>query len=235
MSEPLEPTTRPKSEAKLKAEHLAKEIHKLKASLNSTPRTELNFGIQELASPQAPSPTTKTNPFAILGEDNSGVEALMKLHEDTKEGWSFQGRKRNAPKQASPRKEAHHSSPHISQRETTPGGKRGIMHSEVHPSFFTSLGIPVPPNKEPLRARIWPVLTREKNLKNETLVHSRNQASPNLPFYIRITGPAKAAETEWTQNLAWANLTQHLEMELEDNILRYKMCIKDQPQLEWSW
>jgi hypothetical protein len=109
------------------------------------------------------------------------------------------------------------------------------MHSEVHPSFFTSLGIPVPPNKEPLRARVWPVLTREKNLKKETLVHSRNQVLPNLPFCFRITGLAEVGETKWNQNSAWADLTQRLELELEENILRYKMCIKDQPQLEWSW
>jgi hypothetical protein len=108
------------------------------------------------------------------------------------------------------------------------------MHSEVHPSFFTSFGISVPPSKEPLRARIWPVLTKDKNLKKETLVHSRNQALPNLPFCIRITGSAEVVETEWTQNSAWADFTQHLELELEENILRYNMCIKDQPQLEWS-
>jgi hypothetical protein len=227
MTEPPEPTTRLISEAKLKVERLAEEIQKLKASLNSTPRTELNFRNQELASPQAPNPATKTNPFAVLGEDNSGVEALMKIHEDMKEGWSFQGRKRHAPKHASPRQEVHHPSPLISQRKTTPGGKRGLMHSEVHPSFFISLGIPVLPSKEPLRARVWPVLTREKNLKKETLVHSRNQALPNLPSYIRITGPVEAAETKWTQNSAWADLTQQLELELEENILRYKMCIKD--------
>jgi hypothetical protein len=47
------------------------------------------------------------------------------------------------------------------------------MHSEMHPSYFTSLGIQVPPSKEPLRAKIWPVLTRVKGAK-ETLVHSKN-------------------------------------------------------------
>jgi hypothetical protein len=68
----------------------------------------------------------------------------------------------------------HHLSPHPSHREITLGGKRGLMHSEVHPSYFTSLGIQVPPSKEPLRARICPVLTRMKEEKKETLVHSRN-------------------------------------------------------------
>jgi hypothetical protein len=41
----MEPTTRPKSEAKLKVERLAEETHKLKANLNSTLKTELNFEI----------------------------------------------------------------------------------------------------------------------------------------------------------------------------------------------
>jgi len=65
---------------------------------------------------------------------------------------------------------------HTPLRETTPGGKRGLTHSEIHPSFFAALGIPIPANKEPLRTRIWPVLTRVKNAQKETLVHSKNQA-----------------------------------------------------------
>jgi hypothetical protein len=80
------------------------------------------------------------------------------------------------------------------------------MHSEVHPSFFTSLGISASPNKEPFRARIWPVLIREKNALKETLVHSKNQALPSLPLSIRITGPAEAAEEEWSPSSAWTDL-----------------------------
>jgi hypothetical protein len=103
------------------------------------------------------------------------------------------------------------------------------MHSEVHPSFFTSLGILVPPNKKPFRTRVWPVLVKGKNFQKETLVHSKNQALPSLPLSIRITGPAEA---EWTPSSAWADLIQRLELELEEKILRYKLSIKDQPQLE---
>jgi hypothetical protein len=159
----------------------------------------------------------------------------MEMQEDMKEGWSFQGRKRHDPKQTPPRQVMHHLSPHPSHREITPGGKRGLMHSEVHPSYFTSLGIQVPPSKEPLRARIWPVLTKMKEEKKETLVQSRNQTPPNLPLCFRITGPTEGAETEWTQDLARAELIQRLELELEENILRYKWSIREHLHLEWSW
>ncbi len=79
------------------------------------------------------------------------------------------------------------------------------FHSEVHPSYFSSLGIAIPSNGEPFRARIWPVLTREKNSIKETLVYSKNQARPSLPLSMRITGPVEAV---WTQDTAWADLTQ---------------------------
>jgi hypothetical protein len=69
------------------------------------------------------------------------------------------------------------------------------MHSEVNPSYFTALGIQVPPSKEPLRAKIWPVRTRVKKGAKETLVHSKNQDPPSLPLCFRITGPTEAAET----------------------------------------
>jgi len=116
-----------------------------------------------------------------------------------------------------------------------PGGKRGLMHSEVHPSFFTSLGILAPLNKEPFRTRIWPVLVREKNSQKETLVHSKNQALPSLPLSIRITGPAEATKEEWSPSSAWADLIQRIELELEEKILRFKLSITERPQLEWTW
>jgi hypothetical protein len=102
----------------------------------------------------------------------------------------------------------------------------------VPPSFFTSLGITIPQDRESLRARIWPVLAREKNERKEIVVHSRSQEKPSLPANIRLTGPAEA---EWTCESAWADLTQRLEMELEEKFLRYKLTLKDRPKLEWSW
>ncbi len=160
------------------------------------------------------------------------MDLRAKLQEDTLEGWSFQGRRKHAPKIASPRQELFQPLPCTLQQETTPGGKRGQLHSEVHPSFFTSLGIPTPPNREHFRARIWLVLVRDKNSQKETLVHSKNQARPSLSLSIRITGPAEA---EWSQESAWADLIQCLEVKLEEKALRYKLMLKDRPQLEWSW
>jgi hypothetical protein len=48
------------------------------------------------------------------------------------------------------------------------------------------------------------VLLREKNSKKEILVHSKNQALPNLPIEIRIMGSAKE---DWSFNLALEKLT----------------------------
>jgi hypothetical protein len=49
---------------------------------------------------------------------------------------------------------------------------------------------------------------------------------------MRITG---STEVTWIQDSAWADLTQRLEVELEEKVLRYRLMVKDRPQLEWSW
>jgi hypothetical protein len=64
------------------------------------------------------------------------------------------------------------------------------------------------------------------------LAHFKNQNRPSLPLSMRITG---SAEVTWTQDLAWADLIQRLEMELEEKVLRYKLTLKDRPQLKWSY
>jgi len=51
------------------------------------------------------------------------------------------------------------------QPASTPGGKRGQTHLELHHSYFESLGISVPVDQEFCKARIWPVLSREKEEK----------------------------------------------------------------------
>jgi hypothetical protein len=79
---------------------------------------------------------------------------------------------------------------------------------------------------------VWSVLVKEKNSEKETLVHSKNQASPNLSLNIRIMG---LVEAEWTHNSAWVDLTQHLEMDLKEKFLKYKLAFKDRLHLEWSW
>jgi hypothetical protein len=169
-----------------------------------TPKAKLNFGIQELASPQAPNPASNTNPFAVLGEGNLGAETVKKILEDLKEGWSFQGRRKHTFKIASPRQVLPQSPAHTSSLEVTPEGRRKRAHSDVHCSYFASLNIPVPPGQEHARTRIWPVLTRAKNDQKEILVHSRNNTPSSLPFNIRITG---SSEAEWTQDSALVDLT----------------------------
>ncbi len=132
---------------------------------------------------------------------------------------------------ASPRQDAPQSPSRTPQQEATPGGKRGLTHSEIHPSFFTSLGIPIPSNKEPFRTRIWPILVREKNSQKKTLVHSKNQAPPSLSLSIRFSRPMETTEAEWSPNSAWSDLIQRIELELEEKILRFKFSIGDRPQL----
>ncbi len=96
------------------------------------------------------------------------------------------------------------------------------------------MDILIPTNKEPLRTRIWPVLTKVKN-DQETLVHSKNKAPPSLPLSIRLSCPMETAETKWDSSSAWPELTQRIELELEEKILRFKLNIDERPQLEWVW
>ncbi|CAK9214949.1 unnamed protein product [Sphagnum troendelagicum] len=76
------------------------------------------------------------------------------------------------------------------------------------------------------------MLVREKNSFKEILVYSKNQARPSLPLSMRIT---RSAEAMWTQDTAWVDLTQRLETELEEKVLRYRLTLKVRPQLEWCW
>jgi hypothetical protein len=82
------------------------------------------------------------------------------------------------------------------------------------------------------RARVWPILTKEKGPQKEVLIHSRNQALPNLPISIRITGDERE---DWSSKPAMDELIQHIAIELEENVLRHKLLLKDQLNLEWNW
>jgi len=55
---------------------------------------------------------------------------------------------------------------------------------------------------------------------------------PDLPINIRMASPP---EERWTQASAQADLVLHLEAELEQKILRYKLAIRECLHLEWSW
>jgi len=97
------------------------------------------------------------------------------------------------------------------------------------------LGISAPTNKEPFKVRIWPVLIKDKDDQKEVLMHSKPNTLPSLPLSIRYVGPAIEPEVEWTPNAAWADLIHQVELELEEQILRFKFTISERPQLEWSW
>jgi len=224
MTEPPPPISRAKGEIWADAGKPPEEA--------TTPKNKLIFELPELNCPQTRKLEANANPFANSEEGSQGVDLCARFQEDTLEGWSFQGRRKNTPKLTSPKPKPHHTLPRTRQQETTPRGKRLQLHFEVHPSYFSSLGISIPTNGEPFRVRIWSVLTREKNSRKETLVYSKNQARSSLPLSMRITGSTEAV---WTQDTAWADLTQHLEVELEDKVLRYRLTFKDRPQLEWSW
>jgi len=143
----------------------------------STPSTKLHFGLPGLKGAQVLAPEANPNPFASPREGIKESERLNRSQVDTMEGWTFQGKRRHTPKLASPRQETSQPLFHTPPQDATPGGKRGLMHSEVHTSFFTSFGITTPPNKEPFRARIWLVLVRDKNAQKETLVLTRSQVT----------------------------------------------------------
>jgi hypothetical protein len=86
----------------------------------------------------------------------------------------------------------------------------------VHHSYFASLGISAPANKEPFRVRIWPVLFREKDEQKEVLMHSKPHTVSSVPLSIRYAGPAIEHEAEWTPNTAWADLIHQVELEMEE-------------------
>jgi hypothetical protein len=198
----------------------------------TTPRNNIFFELPRSDCPKAQNTGKTANPFASPVDGKNGWDERYRCQEEMPEGWSFQGRRKHAPKIASPRLDPKQAPTQTPQQEPTSGGKRQQFHSEVHTTYFSSLGIAAPSTGEPFRVRIWPVLTREKNEIKETLVYSKNQARPSLPLSLRITGPIEA---EWTQDSAWADLTQRLETELEEKVLRYKLTIKTRPMLEWSW
>ncbi len=170
----------------------------------TTPRTTLAFKPDGRSCPEGRKAEVSTNPFASPTNACREGDTRARGQKDELEGWSFQGRKKHIPTLAPPRQDTRSDPPRTPQQEPTSGGKRAQFHSEVHHSYFSSLGIDIPSNGEPFRARIWPVLTREKNSNKETLVFSKNQTRPSLPISLRIMGPADA---EWTQDSAWEDLT----------------------------
>jgi hypothetical protein len=90
--------------------------------------------------------------------------------------------------------------------------------------------VPLHGDQELCKARIWPVLSREKDERKQILVHARNQTPPDLPLSIRVTGPP---EERCIQASARKDLVRRLEAELKEKILRYRMTVKENLHLEW--
>jgi hypothetical protein len=104
-----------------------------------------NFGFQNDDSPLSTQPVTNTNPFVALEADNPEVEEEKDNLGEMKECWTFQGRKKHTPRITSPKQALLQTPTPSPGHDVTPGGRRKRMHSDVHCSYFTSLGISPPP------------------------------------------------------------------------------------------
>ncbi|CAK9253748.1 unnamed protein product [Sphagnum jensenii] len=176
-----------------------------------------NFGYMSEAPHQTYLSTANANPFATLETINPEEEDLKHTKEDTGELWVFQASKKQAPRFVSPRKVPPPSPTHTLTQDCASGSRRKRTRSEVHNSFFSSLGISVPPGQEFARARVWPVLARERDNQKEILVNVKSNDLPNLPLHIRYMS---ASEEDWTPASALEDLTRSVKSELEEKILR---------------
>jgi hypothetical protein len=166
---------------------------KVKAGLA---KEQLSFGLPQQEDRSKKTREENSNPFASPREGRRKVGGISRSSEDPSECRIFKAKKGNA--RATPRLVDPQAPSHTPQREVTPGGKRGPLHSDVHQSFLSSLGITVPPGREPFRARLWPVITRYKNTQKETLMRFKEHTPPNLPLNIRLKGPVEELEEEWS-------------------------------------
>ncbi len=208
-----------------------KENRKLLENLLKN-KAKPNFGLQTPARSLHTLPGSNINPFAALDEDNPEEEEKEQDNlEVMQAGWTFQGKKKHTPT-ISPRPDPPQFPSPTTILEVTPGRRRKRVHSDVHCSYFSSLGISTPPGQDHARARVWPVLSRDKSEQRELLFCAKNNALPGLPLSIRISG---SPEEQWTQSSAQADFTQCIETELEDKVLRYSLSIRDRLSLEWSW
>ncbi|CAK9190474.1 unnamed protein product [Sphagnum troendelagicum] len=186
------------------AEHTASPPHLLKrtqqgtsllSNHESTPRAKLNFGIIGPAITPTDGKTASDNPFTETAEEAHRIDHLQKLNKDLRGAWTFQGRKKLSIRIVSPRQDPTQHLSHTPRLASTPGGKRGQTHSVLHHTYFNSLGIPVPAGQDFCKARVWPVLLRDKNERKHILVHVRNQGPPDLSISIRVASPPKE---RWT-------------------------------------
>jgi hypothetical protein len=69
----------------------------------TTPRNSIFFELPESDCPKAQTTGMTANPFASPVDGNQGGEERYRCQEEMPEGWSFQGRRKHAPKIDSPR------------------------------------------------------------------------------------------------------------------------------------
>jgi hypothetical protein len=104
-----------------------------------------NFGLQSTGSPLSTQPVTDANPFAVLETTNPEAEEEKDDSGERKDNWTFQGEKKHTPKITSPKQILPQTPTPSSGHDVTLGGRRKRMHSDMHWSYFTSLGISYPP------------------------------------------------------------------------------------------
>jgi hypothetical protein len=177
-------------------------------------KEQLSFDLPQQEDRSKKTRKENSNPFANPREGRREVGDISRSSKDPSECWIFKAKKGNA--RATPRLVDPQVPSHTPQKEVTPGGKRGPLHSDVHQSFLSSLRITVPPDKEPFRARLWPIITRYKNAQKETLMRFKEHTPPSLPLNIRLKGLAKELEEEWSTDAAWGELIHQVEVELKD-------------------
>jgi hypothetical protein len=178
----------------------------------STPRARLNFGITGPAITSADRKTVSDNPFAETSEEAHITDHLQKLNEDLKGGWTFQGRKKLPIRIVSPRQDPTQHLSHTPRLASTPVEREG---KRTRSCIIFTLNLSESQSLQDFcKARVWPILSRNKNERKQILVHARNQGPPDLPISIKVGSPS---EERWTQAFAQADLVLRLETELEDN------------------
>jgi len=191
-----------------------------------------NFGYQMATPHQTYLSAANANPFTTLEALSPEAEGPKDAQGKLGETWTFQASKKQSSRIVSPRKTLPQSLAPASIQDPTPGSGRKRTRSEVHSSFFTSLGILVPPRQEHARAIVSPVLSKERNNQKEILVNVKSNDSPSPPLHLMCIG---TPEEEWTPASALPDLTRIVEAELEGKILRFSLNLKGRLALEWSW
>jgi hypothetical protein len=104
-----------------------------------------NFGYRMATPHQTYLSVANANPFTALEALSPEAEGPKDAQGKLGEIWTFQASKKQSPRIVSPRQTLPQSLAPASLQDLIPGSGRKRTRSEVHSSFFTSLGILVPP------------------------------------------------------------------------------------------